>query len=46
MMGKRSKEWSSTAEEIINRKHRLRCSVQYEGLENYQNNIWEEYGIT
>jgi chromosome segregation protein len=45
---KEIREWNRTTEEIINRKHRLevQCSRYEAELENYQNNIWEEYGIT
>ena len=45
---KEIREWNRTTEENINRKHRLevQCSRYEAELENYQNNIWEEYGIT
>ena len=45
---KEIREWNRTTEEIINRKHRLevQCSRYEAELENYQNNIWVEYGIT
>ena len=42
------KEWNRIIEEITDKKHRLEVqNSRYEvELENYQNNIWEDYEVT
>ena len=47
-MEKEIQEWNKTTQEFIDKKYRLevQCSRYEIELENYQNNIWEEYGVT